>query len=87
MATPLNGSRILVPIRTAGSAYRDESIGTSNGSMRAYSYTMAYIPLFLNSVSVTAVSSMAAADDGLGNSPRTSVSSGSIKYDSRMITT
>jgi hypothetical protein len=87
MTTPLNGSRILVPIRTAVSAYRDESIGTGNGSMTAFSYTMAYMPLFLNSVPVTAGSSMTASDDGLGNPAGTSASSGSIKYDRRMITT
>jgi hypothetical protein len=80
MATPLNGSSILVLVRTAGTAFPNESVGTGNGSTTTFSHTMAHIPVLLNSVSVTA-GAVTATDDGLGNLAGAGISSGSINYD------
>jgi hypothetical protein len=80
MAASLNGSSVLVLVRTAGTPYSGESYGTGDGATTTFSHTMASTPVLLGSVTITA-GSVVATDDGLGNLVGTGVASGSIDYD------
>jgi hypothetical protein len=85
MATPLNGTSILVLVRTVGTAYTGEAFGTGTGSQVTFTHTMAHIPVMISTVSITA-GSVTATDDGTGNLIGAGVSGGSINYDSGVAT-
>lgn len=80
MAAPLNGSSVLVLVRTSGTSYSGEAFGTGDGTTTTFSHTMANVPVLLGSVTITA-GAVVATDDGLGNLVGAGVSSGSIDYD------
>lgn len=80
MAAPLNGSSVLVLVRTAGTPISGEAFGTGDGSTTEFAHTLASSPVLLGSVSITA-GSVTAADDGLGNLVGAGVVAGTIDYD------
>lgn len=79
MAAPLNGSSVLVLVRTAGPVYVGEAYGTGDGTTTTFAHTMANIPVLPGSVTITA-GTVVATDDGDGNLTGSGVSSGSIDY-------
>jgi hypothetical protein len=85
MATPLNGTSILVLVRTVGTAFTNEAFGTGTGSQVTFTHTMAHIPVMISTVSITA-GAVTATDDGTGNLIGTGVSGGSINYDTGVAT-
>ncbi len=79
MAASLNGSSILVLVRTASASYAGELFGTGDGTTTTFSHTMQNPPVLPGSLTVTA-GSVTATDNGQGTLTGTGVSSGSINY-------